>query len=215
MHKLIKHKWEDKDNIYFSSDWHNFHDPNWDCPIWKMRGYTSPEESWEDVLTKVNSRVGEFDTLYYLGDMFLNATDEQCLDWLSKVNCNLIYIILGNHESNIYRLYKNYIKQFAVGDIEIYPLKINNLVFLGDYQEIQIGKIKVVLSHYPIHSWNGMNRGSIHLHGHQHNNDPSRNPDYKIGKCFDVGWDWKKDIWSFEEVMDVMITKDTFSEGHH
>jgi hypothetical protein len=31
----------------------------------------------------------------------------------------------------------------------------------------------------------------------------------------DVSWDYKRDIWSFEEVEDVMSTKDILTVDHH
>lgn len=216
MQKLIKHKLEDKDKIFFSSDWHNFHDPKWDNPIWKMRGYDSPKESAEDVIFKINLKVGKDDILYYMGDGFLNATDDQVLEWLSKIDCQNIRYIYGNHESQISRIYRKEVKsQYELDDVEIYPLRINNVVFYGNYQEIQVGKKNIVLSHFPIHSFHGMNRNGWCISGHSHNNDPTRNPDYLFGKVLDVGWDWKKDVWSFDEVEKIMSTKETIQEGHH
>ena len=222
MNKLIKHKQEDRAKIFFSSDWHNFHDPKWPIPIWKMRGYSSPQESADDVIAKINSRVGVDDFLYYCGDSFLNATDEQVLEWFGKINCMNIRYIFGNHSSNTYRIYKQQVKeQYGLDDQEVYPIRLMsgdkflNVMFLGNYQEIQVGKQKIVLSHYPIHSFNGMNHSAWCITGHSHNNDPTRNPDYPLGKVLDCGWDWKKDIWSFGEIEDIMSTKEILQEGHH
>jgi calcineurin-like phosphoesterase family protein len=49
-----------------------------------------------------------------------------------------------------------------------------------------LGHIKFVLMHYPIASWNGMNDGVIHLHGHVHLSNNLRVAD---GKAMDVGVD--------------------------
>lgn len=38
-----------------------------------------------------------------------------------------------------------------------------------DYIEIKDENEKIILSHYPIHFWNGQFRNSIHLYGHVHN----------------------------------------------
>ncbi len=216
VNKNIKHKWEDRNKIFFSSDWHNYHDPKWDIPIWKMRGYNSPQESVDDVVSKINAKVKEDDFLYFLGDGFLNATDEQVLEWFSRINCKNINYIYGNHESNIFRIYRQAVlEKYGDPEIEVYPMRFNNVVFLGNYQEIYIGKKLIVLQHFPIKTWNNNSRNSFHLHGHSHNTDKSRNPEHPMGKCLDCSWDWKKDIWSFEEIEDVMSTKEMQIFDHH
>ncbi len=218
MYKIIKLPYEDKDRHFWSSNWHNYHNPlRWDVPIFQMRGYNSPEECAEDILRKINERVPKDGTLWYLGDGFLNATDEQCLAWLSGINCDNIMYLFGNHESNMYRLYKQeLLKQYGRDDIEVYPVKMNNVTFLGNHAEIKIGRQCIVMNHFPIHSWNGMGgRKSWMISGHQHNADKTRNPDSPINRVIDVGWDWKRDIWSFEEIRDVMSTKTFLSYDHH
>lgn len=216
MNKLIKHKWEDRDKIFVSSDWHNFHDPKWSIPIWKMRGYESPRQSADDVIEKINSKVGVDDYLYYLGDGFLNATDEQCLEWFSKINCQNIYYISGNHESNMQRIYRNEVVcQYGILGADVYPLRLKNIIFLGYYQEIQIGKYPITLTHFPMHGWNRNSHGAINLHGHCHNNDESRNPKYHMGKCLDCSWDYKKDVWKISEIFDIMDTKEMYITDHH
>lgn len=217
MYKILKFQWNDRHKHFWSSDWHNYHDPKWDVPIWKMRGYKSAEESKEDTVYKINERVGPDDYLWYLGDSFLNASDGDCLGWLSRIKCNNINMLFGNHESNMYRLYKQELKkQYDMEDVELYPLRMNNVVFYGNHLEIRIGKRNIVMNHFPIHSWNSMGgRKSWMLSGHQHNADKTRNPDSPINRCLDVGWDWKKDVWSFDEIEDVMSTKTFVSYDHH
>jgi calcineurin-like phosphoesterase family protein len=216
MNKILKYKYEDQNKHFFSSDWHVFHDPKWEVPIWKMRGYESAEDSAEKILTKINEKVGENDILWFLGDMFLNATDEQCLQWLSRVNCQNIHTLWGNHSSNTFRIYRQAVlEKYGDPEIEVYPMRFNNVVFLGNYQEIYIGKKLIVLQHFPIKTWNNNSRNSFHLHGHSHNTDKSRNPEHPMGKCLDCSWDWKKDIWSFEEIEDVMSTKEMQIFDHH
>jgi calcineurin-like phosphoesterase family protein len=39
-----------------------------------------------------------------------------------------------------------------------------------DIYDFTYNQRKVVMCHYPIHSWNGKFHGSIHLYGHVHNN---------------------------------------------
>lgn len=217
MYKIFKFPWDERHKHFWSSDWHNFHDPKWPTPIWEMRGYLNHQDASERVIEKVNERVGENDTLWYLGDGFLNASDEQCLQWLSSIKCKNIKYMFGNHESNMYRLYRAEVKaQFGRDDIEVYPIKLGNVEFIGNHAEILIGKKSIVMNHFPIHSWNGMGgRRSWMISGHQHNADATRNPTAPINRCLDVGWDWKKDVWSFDEIEDVMSVKTFVSYDHH
>jgi calcineurin-like phosphoesterase family protein len=181
-----------------------------------MRGYNNAHEASEQTLREINDKVGENDTLWFLGDFFLNATDGQCNGWIDRLICKNIYVMWGNHESNMYRIYKEQIvEQYGIDDVEIYPLKYKNLTFIGNHQEIMIGKQIIVMNHFPIHNWHKIGKGSYQLHGHSHNNDGSRNPDYPVGKCLDCSWDWEKSVWSFEEIVDVMSTKTVKLYDHH
>lgn len=217
MYKILKYPWEQRNRHFWSSDWHIFHDPKWNYPIWMTRGYESAEDAAKKIQDKFNERVGRYDTLWYLGDMFLNASDEQCLAWIDGINCENVNVLMGNHESNMYRLYKQEVlKQWCRDDIEVYPLKMGKITFFGNHLEIQIGKKNIVMNHFPIHSWNGMGgRKSWMISGHQHNADKTRNPDAPINRVLDVGWDWKTDVWSFSEIEDVMDTKTFVSYDHH
>lgn len=208
MVKILKFPWESRHKHYFTSDWHTFHNPNWDVPIWKMRGYSSHEDAAEKIIEKINARVGEDDILWCLGDLFLNAEDSKCLEWLSKIKCKNIKKLWGNHHSNTYRLYKQEVqKQYGTADIEVYPIRMGNIEFLGNHQEIQIGKKQIVLNHFPLRIWHNDARTSWMLSGHSHGQDAGRRPEAENQKAMDVGWDIKNDVWSFSEIEDVMSTK--------
>jgi calcineurin-like phosphoesterase family protein len=216
MNKLLKYPWSDKDKHFFTSDWHIYHDPNWPIPIWKSRGYNSSKESAQIIQNTINDKVGKEDILWVMGDLFLNSSDEQCLEWLSGLKCDNIYKLWGNHCSNTFRLYRQEImNQFGRDDIEVYPITMGKVTFLGNHQEIQIGKKRIIMNHFPIHNWNHIGRASYNLHGHSHNNDHTRNPDFPLGKCLDCSWDWKKNVWSFDEIEEVMETKTVKLYDHH
>lgn len=215
MQRILKFRYEERHRHFWSSDWHVYHDPSWEVPIWESRGYLNAQDSAERILEKVNSRVGEDDTLWYLGDMFLNSSDEQVLNWLSQLRCKNIKYIAGNHESNMFRLYRQAVKdQYGLEDVEVYPTKMGNIEFIGNHMEIWIGKKSITMNHFPLRTHNHAGRGSWNLNGHSHNNDKTRNPDFPTGKTCDVSWDWKKDVWSYAELEDVMSTKEIFISDH-
>jgi calcineurin-like phosphoesterase family protein len=217
MHKIKKFKWEDKDKLFFTSDWHIFHNPiHWQTPIWESRGYPSLESSVEDVILKINERVKHDDILFCLGDCFLNATDDQVLNWLSRIKCQNIYKLWGNHTSNTYRLYKQEVlKQFGRDDIEVYPIRVGNVEFYGNHLEILVGKQRIILNHFPLRIWHKNGHGSWNLSGHSHMTDKGRHPDAPYHKGLDCGWDWKNAVWSFDEISDVMSTKEREILDHH
>lgn len=221
MYKIWKYKWEERNKLFFSSDWHVFHDPKrWPVPIWKMEGYDSLDEKTEDIVEKINAKVGEDDNLFYMGDMFLNAVDDMCLEFLKRLNCQNIQVLFGNHESNVYRLYKQQVlEQFGDDTIEVYPLGMRNVIFMGNHLEIRVGKQHIVMNHFPLRIWNKNNwkHGSPawNLSGHSHGSDPQRLPEYPVGKGLDLGWSIKKDVWTFEEIADIMSTKTAEVVDHH
>jgi calcineurin-like phosphoesterase family protein len=59
-----------------------------------------------------------------------------------------------------------------------------------------------VLCHYPLQSWNGLNKGVIHLHGHVHL-PPHRK--FGNGKRLDVGMDGNgMDPYNISEIIKIM-----------
>jgi calcineurin-like phosphoesterase family protein len=173
-----------------------------------MRGYKNAVECAEHQIQKINERVGVDDILWNLGDNFLNASDEQCKKWWGAIKCRNIKYLFGNHESCPYRRYKERIhEQYGLNDVEVYPLKYSNIEFLGNHQEIQIGKQQIVMNHFPLRIWHNDSRAAWMLSGHSHLQDKGRRPEAEYQKALDVGWDYKNDVWSFSEIEDVMSTK--------
>jgi len=210
MYKILKFKWEDRQKHYWVSDLHTNHDPNWEIPIWKSRGYSSAKECSQHQIDKINERVGENDILWNLGDNFLNSSDGEVIEWYKKINCKNIYYLFGNHESVPYRLYKNMIKEKYNEDIEVYPFNgktLPNVHFFGNHLEIYIGKKQVIMNHFPLRIWHKDSRSAWMLSGHSHLNDLGRRPESAYQKGLDVGWDYKNDVWSFDEIEEVMSTK--------
>jgi calcineurin-like phosphoesterase family protein len=201
------------ENVFFSSDFHLGHKREF---VWQARGYSSPEEHTKALIEKVNSKVGANDSLLYLGDFCLNSSPEDLDRYLDGINCRNIFMLWGNHNNPLERIYKNLVKQY-VGDIatEIYPLRWGKVIFVGNYLETIIENQIIVMSHYPMRVWNHMSHGSWMLSGHSHYNDIERHADWKQGKSLDVGWDGLAAPYSFEEIKKIMDTKELFLVDHH
>lgn len=102
------------------------------------RPFKDVDEMNETLVNNWNKRVNKNDTVYHLGDFCFKYNKIDY--WRSRLNGTIIQI-KGNHDP------KN------TGTI---------------YREINHGKKKVVLFHYPIDEWNGYYRGAYHFHCHTH-----------------------------------------------
>lgn len=187
--------------IFFWSDTHFNHNKEF---VWGVRGFKSATEHTDELIHRINSTVKENDILFHLGDFCLNSTWEQFEDIIDKIKCSNIYYISGNHNSRIKQLQKD-------PSHRLYK-KIN---FLGHYRECIINGQKVVLSHYPIYSWNAMGKESWMIHGHEHGAITNHGPNGTDGKILDVGVDNFKNPVSFQEVKDIMDKKEIRKVGHH
>jgi calcineurin-like phosphoesterase family protein len=78
-------------------------------------------------------------------------------------------------------------------------------------------KYDFVLCHYPIASWENMNRGVIHLHGHVHLPPSQR---LHAGKSMDVGMDGNNlHPINVRDIISIMnkqpVSKTTLLTDHH
>ena len=130
---------------YFSSDLHLGH-----RAVLRMNGrpFETIEEMNRAIITNINARVHRDDTLYLLGDLAFRIPVEEANELIAKLKCKKI-LIRGNHD-------KNYDESLFEG--------------VYDFLEINYGGHSISLMHYPMVEWPKSFHGSIHLHGHQHNN---------------------------------------------
>lgn len=142
---------------FFTSDQHFGH---YNIIKLAKRPHPSVEEMDDYMIEEWNKVVEPQDTVYHLGDFAWKA--ENGRKALSKLN-GFIHLIEGNHElSSLYSQFQS----------------------VSQYTEVIINNQLIVLFHYPIRSWNGIFKGSWHLHGHTHNLLPIR-----PGKSLDIGVD--------------------------
>lgn len=155
--------------IYFTSDLHFYHEK---IIQHTNRPFASREEMNKKLIQNWNKRVKDFDEIYILGDLTMKGASyaEEVLTQLNGKK----YLIRGNHDR-------------FINQPDFNP---NLFVWIKEYAELTYQNQRFILFHYPIQEWNGFFRGSIHLHGHQHNHSDYNYENLEKGlKRFDVGVD--------------------------
>lgn len=110
------------------------------------RPFKTVEEMDNKIISNWNKVVGKDDLVYVLGDFCFKGKNADY--YLNKLN-GKIFLIKGNHDIFI---------------------KHDKIIGIRDYYELKYNGTKYILFHYPILSWNGMYRDTIHFYGHVHIN---------------------------------------------
>lgn len=161
----------------FASDLHLRHKHILNFCRKTRRGFDS-DEMTELLIATWNQSVKPDDLVYITGDMSFGSQEQTVAD-MNRMN-GVWILTLGNH------------------DKEGVMHKSRRFKEINRYMEIRINQQKVVLFHYPIVEWNGMQKGSYHLFGHVHGN-------YKgLGRSMDIGIDARPDNlmipWTWREI---------------
>lgn len=172
--------------LFLTSDEHYFHDN-----IVKLnnRPFTI-EEMNSKLVEKFNSKVGENDTTYHLGDFTLGKAGP-AIGILEQLN-GMHFFIRGNHDKWL-------------------PEGFTHPKILGikDLHEIKREEHRMVLCHFPMLSWHHSYRGTFMLHGHCHakinkQNEGVRRLDVGVDSAYKILGDFVP--FSFEEVRDLLVT---------
>jgi len=212
MKKVLKFSTE-RQNIWFSSDSHFKHSKEF---IYKPRGFSSVEQHDKTLIENWNNKVAADDIVVFLGDFSLNSSEEETKCLFNSLRGN-IYYVFGNHESYVYRIYRNEIlRKYGDSEIEVYPITWNNKVtFVGNDITLSVDKQLIYCSHWAHRTWDKMQHGIIHLCGHSHSNDIESQPDYLGCKRLDCGVDNFGCPVSFQDVMKIMDKKSIKVVDHH
>jgi len=200
--------------IWFISDLHLGHAKDF---ILNPRGYANVDEALADTWLQLTETIKPEDIVFNLGDAVIGAGPKtmDLAKRLAYLPCQKQYFIWGNHNAGVKQLYDDCRHELGLlaDDVEIYPLNYPNspFVYLGHYVEINIDGIPVVLTHYPITSWNEMGRGSFNIHGHCHRNLPD---DPKLRRI-DVGWEWQKRPVEWNEIARILLARTNKAPDHH
>ena len=175
--------------------------PDGSIPIDQTRDFETIDEMNDAIINNINSVVGQDDVLIHLGDWSFGGF-ENIQKFRDRIVCKEIHLILGNHDHHI---------ENNRGDCQELFSSVNH------YTKLMYKYDTIVLMHYPIDSWDGLNKGHIHLHGHCHL------PQQKVfgkGRRMDVGIDGNMFFmpYSLDNVVKIVKMRDIRSnmdDDHH
>jgi len=172
-----------KPTTWFTSDWHLGHRSIIDhC----YRPFKSISEMDDLILRNYFEVVQNDDTVYMLGDFAWAAF------YYHSILPSLpgkIYFIPGNHDEKMCNVIKRHVH------------------LLTRLEHYKIDGYRVVLSHYPLESWNWMRYNSYHFHGHCHGNE-HRGELRRKPRRYDVG----VDVWGFKPVsFETLLKKELYA----
>lgn len=213
--KLILEKGQ---NLFFTSDTHYGHTnicratTKWVGADNVTRDFKSLDHMNTTIVDNINEVVGENDILIHLGDFSFGGFDN-IEEFRNRIICKNIHLVLGNHDGHIER---------NKGDIQRLFTSVSHYINLdlrrpSTVKKGEVDKFKFVLMHFPIASWDGMNDGVMHLHGHVHLPKHQRIAD---GRAMDVGVDGNEMYpLGLFEVLNLLknqpIKKLTLPKDHH
>jgi calcineurin-like phosphoesterase family protein len=195
--KLILEKGQ---NLFFTSDTHYSHSnicratTRWTDADSVTRDFKSLEHMNDTLVNNINEVVGQDDILIHLGDWSFGGF-EMIEEFRNRILCKNVHLVFGNHDHHI-RRNKGGIQEIFSSTQDYLHLDLR--IPKGK----EVDKLTLVCMHFPIASWDGMNDGVPHLHGHVH---LPRHQRIGQGKVMDVGVDGN-DLYpiSIQEIRTIM-----------
>ena len=168
------------------------------------RDFQTLEEMNRAIIDGINSIVPKDGILFHLGDWSFGGEPNIAL-FRQQLNVETIHVITGNHDHHIEKPAQNGANGICKWDYLFTTRQ--------KYLELEIGKMGFCLFHFPIQSWNNVNRGWFHLHGHQHWKGDLR---FGNGKMMDVGMDGN-DLkpYKLADVADLLKDRRKVDENDH
>jgi len=129
--------------IYFTSD---LHFNTWEILLQRPQ-FKTREEMDSFLITQWNQTVNDDDEVFVVGDFALTKYDAvtQILEQLKGIK----YMLVGNHDRDAFSQCK-YFK------------------WIRYYADIVVDNQRIILNHYPMAMWDGMESRVWHLYGHDH-----------------------------------------------
>jgi len=212
----MSHNWLPKffgDKTYFISDLHfNHRNICRGTSSWEnkegCRDFETLEEMNETILKCISDTVPEDGVLINGGDI-LFGDKKQIHYFLSRIKVKEHHFIFGNHDDWIQKSANVVHSDYETENI------CDLFTTTNHYMEILCslkggGWKQVNLFHYPLKSWNNVNKGAYAITGHEHGDWPYE--EWELG--LDVGWEVFKRPISFYEVQEIMAKKQS-KKIHH
>ena len=206
---------EKDQKLFFTSDTHYNHSnicratTNWTDADNLTRDFKSLDHMNTVLVDNINNKVGENDVLIHLGDWSFGGF-EMIEEFRSRILCKNIHLLLGNHDHHI---------DNNKGGVQSLFASVNHYLNLDIRRQVgkMVDKFRFVCMHFPIASWDNMNQGVIHLHGHVHLPSHLRISD---GRAMDVGVDGNDlEPISLDEILELMkgreVKKLCLPKDHH
>lgn len=180
--------------IFFTADTHFGHQ---NILQYCNRPFSSIEEHDEELIKRWNSKVSMNDEVYHLGDISYDTGDWSVLN---RLNFKHLYLIVGNHDHDVLKNICKLERPYSISTYGEHNEYVSTLVRIN-FQGIPKD---VVLSHFPMASWERSHYGSYHLFGHVH----GQTEDDQTVRSLDVGVDcWDYYPVSAQEIEERMMKK--------
>lgn len=154
----------------------------------------------ERIIENWNTVVSPSDNVYILGDVCMGII-ENTSKLIGRLN-GIKVLIKGSHDRTLTKLKNG--GSFA-GQYFHYICDYTEVTY-----EVDGAKHLLCLSHYPISHWNGMNKGSMMLHGHLHGS-----PSHIKGRIKDIGLDTNNlKPYLLDDVVRELSNVDVIREHH-
>lgn len=158
--------------IYYTSD---LHLGNSNIIKYENRPWKTVEEMDAALIYNWNQVVSRKDNVYVLGDFCFKGASK-VIQYLENLN-GTVHLIRGNHD--------HFYSQQSFEAWKWNSEKGGEVVLEGWYKHIIDDEQEVILCHFPIMYWDGMEeRESIHLYGHMHSRPGKQHPHpnaYNVG----------------------------------
>ena len=171
-------------------------------PIKQTRDFPNLDKMNSVIVNNINNVVEQDDVLIHFGDWSFGGF-ENIREFWDRLICKNIHLILGNHD--------HHIESNKDGCQGLFKS-------VSHYKTLEFGHFKFRMMHYPISSWDGLNKGVMHLHGHCHLPTHMR---FGKGQRMDVGIDGHPEFRPYNllnEVIPLLRHREKLSEmpnDHH